>query len=67
MHLPAVKSRSTVLFMQRATVDLCVSTILVFAFLAAAAAPSADELLGKAKEQAAKEQKSIFVDFSASW
>jgi len=30
-------------------------------------APSADELLGKAREKAAKESKTIFVDFSASW
>jgi hypothetical protein len=33
----------------------------------ALAAPSADELLGKAREKATKEGKSIFVDFSASW
>ena len=31
------------------------------------ATPSADEVLGMAREKAAREGKTIFVDFSASW
>ena len=31
------------------------------------ATPNADEVLGNAREKAAKEGKTIFVDFSASW
>ena len=41
--------------------------ILVVSSLVASAAPGADEVMGKAKAKAAKEQKTIFVDFSASW
>lgn len=36
-------------------------------FTAMAATPSADEVLAKAKAQAAKEEKAIFVHFGASW
>jgi hypothetical protein len=46
--------------------SLCLAVLLT-AFGMALAAPSADELLGKAREKATKEGKSIFVDFSASW
>ena len=40
---------------------------LVSGAFAAMSAPTADHLLGKAREKAAKESKNIFVDFSASW
>jgi hypothetical protein len=43
-----------------------VAAVVLFAF-AASGAPTSDELMGKAKAKAAKENKSIFVDFSASW
>jgi hypothetical protein len=46
--------------------SLCLA-ILLAAFGVALAAPSADELLGKAREKAGKDGKSVFVDFSASW
>jgi len=41
--------------------------ILVVSSLVGSAAPSADEVMGMAKAKAAKEAKTIFVDFSASW
>jgi len=40
---------------------------LICGAFSAVSAPRADELLGKARERAAKEDKTIFVDFSASW
>jgi len=45
---------------------LAVLALVCVAF-AAISAPSADEVLGNAREKAAREGKTIFVDFSASW
>jgi hypothetical protein len=46
-------------------------SVLLFAFclpsLQAAAAPSAEAVLSKAKSQAAKDGKKIFLTFDASW
>jgi hypothetical protein len=43
-----------------------IALLMVFASVTSGA-PTANELLTKAREKAAKESKAIFVDFSASW
>jgi hypothetical protein len=72
-----LKSETFFLFAQASVLHspgMRATSFLVFAsFLLSAIAstaqtpPSAEEVLGKAKAQASKEQKNIFVVFDASW